>query len=299
MSCVKQFVTLEAAKKFLDSLNYEYLVADSAENAATIFQWIKEGVAEHCDLYGWTTAHNISVGEEYRKVNTTKLPEDLTDPEEISRGIEAGVVEFGCENAWAPARSVIIPIIDRFLERKYRFRVKPGCTIPPKEKLLTDPDEISRGVKAKVVEFWNEERWAPARSPNVYVIRHCLHTGSKFRVKPGCTLPPKEELLTDPEEISWGVTLGVVEFRVDPDSRWEDLKNSDIKFIMDASIRGLQFRYRPGKIITDPLDVYKGIQAGKVLERESETSPWRGPLLSSVVDIKRRMNKGHSFCLRQ
>lgn len=112
---------------------YEYIVADSAENCAEIFRWIKEGDTFHfCGNAGWNFTAVIYPGDKYRR----KKPQTdvfLTDPKEIARGILAGVVECMQGIVWLHATVHDSQFIATKLGLGLKYRLKPGCKLPPKK----------------------------------------------------------------------------------------------------------------------------------------------------------------------
>jgi hypothetical protein len=223
--------------------------------------------------------------------------EYLTDPEEISRGVKAGVVDIKVSDAWATAQCVTLPEIKRNMENRYVYRVKPGCTIPPKEELLTNPEEISRGILAGVVEVTVGDPWSTAAETRITMIQRNLADGYEYRVKPGCTIPSKIDLLTDPEEISRGVKAGVVEFWNVCD--WAKAGNHNVSELRRMVGEGVTYRVKPGctipskiDLLTDPEEIFRGIQAGVVEHWSALANGWFTTIGSTLAETKRLVQYG-------
>ena len=59
--------------------------------------------------------------------------------------------------------------------------------------LLNDPEEIVRGIDSCVIEFNDDSVfWHLASKHHAENIGHYIKNGVKYRVKTGCTLPPKK-----------------------------------------------------------------------------------------------------------
>lgn len=115
---------------------YETLCADSVENFKTIVEWMFScGTQVKSDIDEWYSHSNVSfleIGRTYRR----KKPQTdvlLTDPGEISRRILAGAVECMQGTVWIHATVHDTNFIATKLELGAKYRLKPGCKLPPKK----------------------------------------------------------------------------------------------------------------------------------------------------------------------
>jgi hypothetical protein len=118
---------------------YETLCADSAENCKTIAEWVFNKEAEYVFHDGASFVLGMQIGKTYRRKKPSK-DVLLTDVDDISRGIIAGVVQFRGKNPqtdWITAFSE--DCIEINLQLGNEYRLKPGRTLPPKKvKKLVD-----------------------------------------------------------------------------------------------------------------------------------------------------------------
>jgi hypothetical protein len=115
--------------------------------------------------------------------------------------------------------------------------------------LLTDPEEIIRGIKAGVVERSYIDytyEWGKPLAKTIDRVRDALNTGTKYRLKPGCTLPPKDVLLTNVDVIVRGIKGKVVEFKAYHDDEWETACITCVDSIKYSLNRGALYRLKPG-----------------------------------------------------
>ena len=109
--------------------SFEYLTADTPENCKKIVDWIFSKEIDCPHLFP-----PIIIGNQYRR----KKPQEyvvLTDQEEITRGLNAEVIEWRhTENGsrWITPFRIGSANITQHLENGV-FRIKPGCKLPPKK----------------------------------------------------------------------------------------------------------------------------------------------------------------------
>lgn len=128
---------------------YEYIVADSAENCKTIVDWVFDGSAQirrrTDNEFEMVAIGAVIRGMEYRR----KKPQPdvlLTDPKEIARGILVGVVECMPGTIWLHATDHDTNFIATKLELGAKYRLKPGYKLPPKKTKKLVPRTLE--------EFW-------------------------------------------------------------------------------------------------------------------------------------------------
>jgi hypothetical protein len=145
------FIKKERLEKTMEE--YEHMTANTLEAWHTVVDAIFRGdceikrtAASPEGLRGfslsvvWDRATHIENGREYR---WKKPAQDvfLTDAEDIARGIAAGVVEGRTHRIdWIQPIAFPCTIADaqKMLDGGTIYRIKPGCSLPPKAKKLVD-----------------------------------------------------------------------------------------------------------------------------------------------------------------
>lgn len=280
--------TWSCTQNVLAEHTYRRKKSEFLTDVEEISKGIKEGKVLYCSSGGntsnpkhWRVAEieltNIIEGSLARG-GKYKYAEEvfLTDVEEISKGIKEGKVLY-CPSGrdatnpknWSKAECTNTGRIAYFLATGVKFRYAT------EELFLTNAEVISKGIKAKKVlttlETENGTLWTLANESNKYLIQQRLRQGSKYKLKPGETLPPKEsEFLTDVEEISRGIKEGKVLycpsiFNTSDPKHWhvaEDSNTESIAYCLDV---GGKYKYAKDAFLTDAEEISKGVKEGRVL----------------------------------
>lgn len=297
-------------------MEYEYVTTDTPENMRKVLEWT---LADGCEVLGWNkeTGYKFEIeGYTWKTTNTVypdrtyrrKKSEFLTNVEEISRGIKERKVLF-CPSGgdtsnpkhWSVAEVELTNVIKCSLAcgAKYKYA---------EELFLTNAEVISKGIKAKKVlttlETENGTLWTLANESNKYLIQQRLRQGSKYKLKPGETLPPKEsEFLTDVEEISKGIKEGRVLFSTaDIDNakshNWLMATNSDTRSIRTSLLYGVKYKYAEEMAeLTDPIQIMHCILDGTAMLQCSKG--WTKPMSADINDVIRNMHDGMKYWMKK
>lgn len=143
--------------------------------------------------------------------------ETLQDCEKVLKLIIEGECQWSIDgnvwNAWKCECYCGMPNFLMHHKEKSLFRRRPS-------QLLVDAEEIMRCRDADCLErLANDEvNWVPAHPADVGVINENIHNRKwKYRLKPGCTLPPKEKKVVvrdrTPEELTAMIGLWMISER--------------------------------------------------------------------------------------